>query len=625
MKRYLALPTPLLMKYFAPQRLIYFLLLFLGAAEYAMAQEPEWVVGTTHSISFAEATATDATGNVYVTGSFRGTMSFGAITLTSAGYQDVFVAKLTPQGGYQWVAQAGGPYMNGGRGLTVDSAGRVFVTGFFQGGLTHHSTGRKERDLIRQKRDSSSATFGSLTLTSTGDMDVFVAKLTPAGIWEWATSAGGTDHDYGNGVAHMRLAGDFQLANLTYNRFGRALVGLHLAGAQLPSLEGCAFDSCYLAGVFVADQTANTAILNQVAFTLPPDATFPNTTQLSAVLAEPVYAFLRPNETVGIYAGPGEISVTNSTFSQPTTVGHTTYPYTATRYRQVGIRSLGITTSTYAHNTFEDLHTGVELSGMAGFETELTNNAFRNCEVGLWLGQPASQLGPSSNVYTQCNTFARTRVTTGTSYGIYAAAGADTKLTDILNDPISHSANPSWPLRGELRNFFAEASTGTGRQMVDVYNDAANPIMSYLTFVDLIAQLNATNVLVTGSHPTASPGGVRYDDCSDHSYTRGQQWRPVSPISPLDPKVAQYGVIHSLQVNPNPAVGAFTVEYTAPKSDNPITLCLTDALTGRVVREVPLNASESSITLTAPHSGLYQCQILLNGIRIGSTRLIVQQ
>ena len=45
------------------------------------------------------AMATDASGNLFVTGSFSGTVTFGSIVLSSAGGDDMFVAKYVPASG----------------------------------------------------------------------------------------------------------------------------------------------------------------------------------------------------------------------------------------------------------------------------------------------------------------------------------------------------------------------------------------------------------------------------------------------------------------------------------------------------------------------------------------------
>ena len=65
-------------------------------------------------------------------------------------------------------------------GLAMDASGNVLVTGNFSGKIA----------------------FGSTTLTSQGDNDIFLAKYLPAtNTWAWAVSIGGTSGDYGQSVA----------------------------------------------------------------------------------------------------------------------------------------------------------------------------------------------------------------------------------------------------------------------------------------------------------------------------------------------------------------------------------------------------------------------------------------
>jgi len=123
--------------------------------------------------------AVDANGNAYITGWFSGTATFGSTTLTGQGGLDVFVAKLSTSGAWQWAKSAGGTSGGYGTDVAVDANGNAYITGYFMG----------------------TATFGNTTLTSQGNRDVFVAKLSTSGAWQWATSAGGTDLDEGCGVA----------------------------------------------------------------------------------------------------------------------------------------------------------------------------------------------------------------------------------------------------------------------------------------------------------------------------------------------------------------------------------------------------------------------------------------
>ncbi len=148
--------------------------------------------------------AVDGSGNSYVTGHFVGSATFGPgetneTTLTSAGFDDIFVAKYDASGDLVWAKRAGGMSFNDfGQGIAVDGSGNSYVTGNFQG----------------------SATFGpgetnQTTLTSSaGSFDIFVAKYDASGDLVWAKRAGGTAVDVGNGIAvdgsgNSYVTGDF--------------------------------------------------------------------------------------------------------------------------------------------------------------------------------------------------------------------------------------------------------------------------------------------------------------------------------------------------------------------------------------------------------------------------------
>ena len=123
--------------------------------------------------------AVDASGNSYVTGYFYDSATFGSTTLTNNGVYDIFIAKLDSSGNWLWAKNAGGTYNDCGYGIAVDASGNSYVTGCF----------------------CRSATFGSTTLTSNGDYDIFIAKLDNCGNWLWANNAGGTSDDRGTSIA----------------------------------------------------------------------------------------------------------------------------------------------------------------------------------------------------------------------------------------------------------------------------------------------------------------------------------------------------------------------------------------------------------------------------------------
>ena len=122
----------------------------------------------------------DASGNAYITGKFENTMAFGITTLTSSGNEDIFIAKLSRSGTWLWALGAGGSGNDYGSSLAV-SSNNIYITGSFE----------------------RTANFGFESLTVTGnsnDKDVFVAKLTINGIWEWVVKAGGDEWDEGYSI-----------------------------------------------------------------------------------------------------------------------------------------------------------------------------------------------------------------------------------------------------------------------------------------------------------------------------------------------------------------------------------------------------------------------------------------
>ncbi len=127
----------------------------------------------------AACTATDAGGNVYVGGRFTGSITIGTTTLTSQGANDAYLAKYSPTGTVLWARRAGGTGQDFLSGMAVDQAtGEVVVTGGFSG----------------------TATFGTFSLTSQGDYDLFVAKYSATGTPVWVKQGAGIGADYGSAV-----------------------------------------------------------------------------------------------------------------------------------------------------------------------------------------------------------------------------------------------------------------------------------------------------------------------------------------------------------------------------------------------------------------------------------------
>jgi hypothetical protein len=129
------------------------------------------------------ALALDASGNIYVTGSFQGTVDFdpgpNTINRTSFGGDDIFIAKLDPNGNVVWSRQMGGIDTEYPSSICVSPSGSIYTCGWFRGTADF---------------DPSANTTN---LTSNGGDDAFIAKLDANGVFAWAKQIGGGDMDYG--------------------------------------------------------------------------------------------------------------------------------------------------------------------------------------------------------------------------------------------------------------------------------------------------------------------------------------------------------------------------------------------------------------------------------------------
>lgn len=128
----------------------------------------------------ARGIASDSSGNMYITGVFRGAADFdpgaGTANRTSQGDTDIFVCKLGSAGNLNWAVAIGGSLEDYGAAVTVDASGNVLVTGYYAGTVDF---------------DPGAGTFN---LTSVGDsIDAFILKLDNDGNLVWARTIGRLD------------------------------------------------------------------------------------------------------------------------------------------------------------------------------------------------------------------------------------------------------------------------------------------------------------------------------------------------------------------------------------------------------------------------------------------------
>jgi len=137
-----------------------------------------WVrqIGGT-GIDAGNSLATDAAGNVYITGQFENTADFnpdgGGFLLTSFGGFDIFITKLGASGNHIWTKQAGGIEQDIANSIKADASESIYTTGIFSG-TSDFDPGA-----------------GVSNLTAVGVYDNYVLRLDVNGNLLWATTAGG--------------------------------------------------------------------------------------------------------------------------------------------------------------------------------------------------------------------------------------------------------------------------------------------------------------------------------------------------------------------------------------------------------------------------------------------------
>jgi hypothetical protein len=133
--------------------------------------------GTAGNDNVARAVAVGPQGNIFVTGTLDGTIVFDPAVpagITSAGSDDIYVAKYSPDGALQWVKTYGDSQSQTPTSIVVGKNAHIYVGGYFSG----------------------KAGFGNGSgLLSDGGTDGFILELDQAGNTVKAIGVGGLDDE----------------------------------------------------------------------------------------------------------------------------------------------------------------------------------------------------------------------------------------------------------------------------------------------------------------------------------------------------------------------------------------------------------------------------------------------
>lgn len=131
-----------------------------------------------NSVEVGEALEIDLEGNLFLTGEISSdTAWFDSIPVLSAGGSDAFLARIDTAGKVLWAKSYGGNGDEYSLGLRIDG-GAIFTTGHFQG----------------------AASFDSISVTSAGGFDVFIARFDSNGVCSWVQTLQSPEDEFGLAV-----------------------------------------------------------------------------------------------------------------------------------------------------------------------------------------------------------------------------------------------------------------------------------------------------------------------------------------------------------------------------------------------------------------------------------------
>jgi Ca2+-binding RTX toxin-like protein len=199
-----------------------------------------WIdqLGSTGDWDIARGIVSDSAGNLYITG-----VTSSSLEGTNQGSFDAFIAKYDQNGNRLWVRQFGGNHSEDSKGITSDSKGNVYVTGYTESSLEPGANpggtdafiakyaangaqiwvrqlGTSDRSDHAFGITSDSAdnvyitgyTKGSLGASNQGDEDAFIAKYDQNGNRLWVRQLGSDKEDWAtkiisDGQGNVYIAG----------------------------------------------------------------------------------------------------------------------------------------------------------------------------------------------------------------------------------------------------------------------------------------------------------------------------------------------------------------------------------------------------------------------------------
>ncbi len=211
------------------------------------------------------ATATDANGNTYVTGTFfGGDVDFdpspapGDTAFLSSNGRDIFLAKYDANGAYVYAFGIGGA-LDGGHGIALDQSGNVYITGLFQGTIDFDPSANSAlitangTNTFLAKYDATGAYVYALSLGGNNNTASAVAVDASGNAYITGGFSGTTDFDPSGAIANLTPNGGSDIFLAKYSPSGAYISAINIGGTANDGGFSVAVDvnnNVYLAGSF---------------------------------------------------------------------------------------------------------------------------------------------------------------------------------------------------------------------------------------------------------------------------------------------------------------------------------------------------------------------------------------
>ncbi|MBL7897168.1 MAG: hypothetical protein JNJ99_01450, partial [Crocinitomicaceae bacterium] len=204
----------------------------------------------------------DSDENVFVTGTFSGTVDFdpgsGTANLLSSGSEDIFILKLDSSGNFIWAKKIGGTASDIGNSIMCDSSDNVILGGAFRnsvdfdpgaGNYVISSNGMRDAFMLRL---STSGTFLSAhTFGSTDDDICNSIKISDNAIYFCGQFSGTVDFDSGLGIYNLTSNGTYDIFVAKCDLNGSFLWGRNYNAFQYGQIAIDNSENVYVTGDFI--------------------------------------------------------------------------------------------------------------------------------------------------------------------------------------------------------------------------------------------------------------------------------------------------------------------------------------------------------------------------------------